>query len=54
MFFDHDYWDGSDLFNPEGEGAGWPWVTDRARAALLAGGVRGIDFEPLSEMEWWD
>ena len=54
IFFAEDSWDGSDLFAAEGEGAGWPYVSERARDALLGAGLRGLDFEPLPELKYWD
>jgi hypothetical protein len=54
VFFDEGSWDGSDVFHPEGERAGWLLVSERAREALLSAGLVGIGFEPLSEVEYYD
>ena len=43
-------WDGSDLFFPD-DGGGL-FCTARARDALLAAGIGGLEFVPLSEAEW--
>jgi hypothetical protein len=42
-------WDGSDLFRSDGRDT--RLVTDRARQALLDGGVGGLLFTPLADVE---
>jgi hypothetical protein len=54
VFFEEASWDGSDIFQPEGSRAGWPYLSAHAKEAVLAAKLRGVGFEALSEVEYYE
>lgn len=49
LFFNHDYWDGSDFFMADGQSG--TYVTERVRQALKVLKIQNVEFERLSEYE---